>query len=299
MAMQSVYVSAHEGAPVRPHDAWSAWTWEPWVVVLLTVSAALYVRGVARLWSTAGRGRGIREGEAAAFVIGWMSLAVALVSPLHALGSALLAAHMVQHEVLMLVAAPLIVLGRPYAASQWALSLRGRHAMRQMTHHRHVQETWRLVSAPFAVWLLHAVVLWVWHVPSLYQRTLDNEMIHAAQHTMFFGTALLFWWTLIHGRYGRFGYGAAVVYVFATAMHSGALGALLTFSERLWYPVYAPRTAAWQLTPLDDQQLAGLIMWIPASLVFIVVGLALFAAWLKEAERRAFRPEEHTGASRV
>jgi mono/diheme cytochrome c family protein len=106
-------------------------------------------------------------------------------------------------------------------------------------------------------------------------------------HVCFLLTACLFWWALIHGRYGRLGYGAAVLFVFATAVHSGALGALMTFAPRAWYPLYAHRSAAAGHDPLQDQQLAGLIMWIPFGVVFLVLALALFAAWLGESERRA------------
>jgi hypothetical protein len=105
------------------------------------------------------------------------------------------------------------------------------------------------------------------------------------QHISFFGTAALFWWGIAHGRYGRIAYGAAVVYVFATAVHSGVLGALLTFSPRVWYAPYLTSHAS-GLTPLEDQQLAGLLMWVPAGLIFAMGGLGFFAAWLRESDRR-------------
>jgi putative membrane protein len=116
--------------------------------------------------------------------------------------------------------------------------------------------------------------------------------MHALQHASFLGTALLFWWALVHGREGRMGYGASVFYLFATAMHSGGLGALLTFAPAPWYGDYAGTTVAWGLTPLEDQQLAGLIMWIPAGAAYVVAGLILLAAWMREAERRAARWQE-------
>ena len=104
-------------------------------------------------------------------------------------------------------------------------------------------------------------------------------------------SALLFCEALIHGREGWMGYGAAVIYVFTTAVHTSALGALLTFSQTLWYPSYQETTAAWGLTPVEDQQLGGLIMWVPAGVVYLVAGLLLFALWLRESERRALRRE--------
>jgi cytochrome c oxidase assembly factor CtaG len=96
---------------------------------------------------------------------------------------------------------------------------------------------------------------------------------------------------VVHGREGRIGYGGAIFYLFATAMHSGGLGALLTVSPRPWYPAYEGMTAAWGLTPLEDQQLAGLIMWIPAGASYLVAGLALTAAWIRESGRRSERWE--------
>jgi len=110
--------------------------------------------------------------------------------------------------------------------------------------------------------------------------------VHAAQHASFLLTAALFWWSLIYGRYGRIGYGVAVLYVFLTTVHSGALGALLTFSPNLWYPIYGPTTAKWGLDAIEDQQLAGLIMWVPAGLILVALGIGIFLAWLAEAERR-------------
>jgi putative membrane protein len=114
--------------------------------------------------------------------------------------------------------------------------------------------------------------------------------LHALQHFCFFFTAALFWWTLVQGRYGRAGYGAGVLFVFITSVHSGILGALMTFGRALWYPTYDAPARAAGIDPLRDQQLAGLLMWIPAGLILMIVGLALCAAWLGEAERRARSP---------
>jgi cytochrome c oxidase assembly factor CtaG len=147
------------------------------------------------------------------------------------------------------------------------------------------------------VWLLHGATLWLWHIPALYQASVENEWVHALQHTMFLGTALLFWWTLIHGRFGRVTSGMAVLYVFTTAVHTSILGALMTFANTVWYPIYNGRTAAWHLTALQDQQLGGLIMWVPAGVVFIILGLWLMAAWIRESERRvAFTRSEALAA---
>jgi putative membrane protein len=280
---------AHPGRPVAPHDAWTAWSTDPGIWTLLLASAWLYARGVERMWRRSGAGRGVRRWQAACFAAGWATLFIALASPLHAMGDALFSAHMVQHELLMALAAPLLVLGRPLVPFLWALPIRWRRTLGGWAKVEAVQGGWRMLTAPFAAWLLHAVALWAWHLPGPYQATLASGWMHTLQHASFLGTGLLFWWALVHGREGRMGYGTSVFYLFATAMHSGALGALLTFAPQPWYPAYAGFAQAWGLTALEDQQLAGLIMWIPAGLAYGVAGLVLFAAWLREAERRAAR----------
>jgi putative membrane protein len=195
---------------------------------------------------------------------------------------------MVQHEILMLVAAPLLVLSRPMNAFLHALpdSLAG--SLARFSNMRTWQTLWRAITYPSVAWLLHFVVLWLWHAPALFQATLHNPWIHAAQHTSFLFSSLLFWWALIHSRQRAAGFGPAVLYLFTTTLHTGLLGALLTFSRTVWYPDYEPYTLYWGLTPLEDQQLGGLIMWIPACSIYIIAALALLAMWMRESGRRAF-----------
>src|SRR2546421_150529 len=265
----------------------SHWVFDPISLACLLASGALYVRGVSRLWARAGRGCGVRSWQLGAFAAGWIALVVALLSPVAAISDILFSVHMTQHEILILVAAPLLVLGRPVVPFLWALSPRWRLRLGTWSQNRYWSAVWKTLTGPLVVWLLHGLALWVWHLPALYQAALGSAAIHAIEHTCFLATACLFWWALIHGRYGRVGYGAAVAFVFATAMHSEALGALLTFAPRVWYPLYSARSPAAGLDALEDQRLAGLLMWIPFGVIFLILGLGLFAAWLGEAERRA------------
>ena len=282
---------AHEGKPHNFHDLWFTWGRDPLVIALLALTALLYWRGLRRVWRESTRGRTVRRWEAWAFAFGWLALFIALVSPLHPWGEVLFSAHMTQHEVLMLVAAPLLVLGRPLVPFLWALPARWRPAVGGIGKQKGVQRVWRAVTNPLAAWAIHAVALWVWHMPALFQATLRSDFVHTLQHLSFLGSALLFWWALIHGRRGLMGYGAAVLYMFTTSLHSGVLGALITFAHSAWYPAYANSTASWGLTPLEDQQLGGLIMWIPAGLVYVVAALALMVGWMRESERRVVRRE--------
>jgi cytochrome c oxidase assembly factor CtaG len=284
-------VQAHEGKPHAFNDLWYTWGRDPFIIAGLALTALLYWRGLRRVWRESARGRSVRRWEAWAFGAGWLALFVALVSPLHPWGEVLFSAHMTQHEVLMLVAAPLLVLGRPLVPFVWALPARWRLAAGGLGKRKGVQRTWRTLTNPLAAWAIHAIALWVWHIPALFQATLRSDFVHTLQHLSFLGSALLFWWALIHGRRGLMGYGAAVLYVFTTSVHSGVLGALITFARSLWYPAYLDSAASWGLTPLEDQQLGGLIMWVPAGLAYIIAGVALMVGWMRESERRVARRE--------
>jgi putative membrane protein len=270
---------AHEGEPPAPHDLAGAFEFDTLTVAALLLSAWLYRRGATR-------GRGFRSWETASFWAGWGALALALVSPLHRLGEVLFAAHMLQHELLMLVAAPLLVLGRPLVAFAWAAPYQIRPAAFHFTRLPRVSAAWRFLTDPFHAWVIHFVALWLWHIPQLFDASVESRVVHALQHSSFLGSALLFWWALLRGHAARRQYGAGVLYVFSTALHVWILGALLTFSARPWYSAYRNTTAAWGLSPLEDQQLGGLILWAPPALVYIAAGLALLALWLRDSEVR-------------
>lgn len=272
------------------------WNLDPFLVLSLTAAAWLYVRGLRRLWKRAGAGRGIAVWQACAFVVGWSALAVSLVSPLHAIGETLFSTHMVQHELLLLVAAPLCVLGRPLAVILWAAPPRMRVAVGGIGRAPGLSRVWRSLTGPLTAFLLLSAVLWVWHAPPLYQASLRSEPVHALQHSTYLLAAGLFWWALFHGRVGRQGYGAAAAAVFGISVEGGVLGALIAVARSPWYPVYEARTAAWGLSPLQDQQLAGILMWVPAGVLLAAFGLALFARWLSEAERSVRLAERGGGA---
>jgi putative membrane protein len=277
---------AHAGEPLQPDDLASAWEFDPGVVIPLAISGLLYARGSNVQRVTARR-------QKAYFWCGWALLAVALVSPLHPLGEVLFSAHMIQHELLMLAAAPLLVLSRPLTTFLFALPFEWRRSVGQLAKAKYVRGPWSFLTDPLTAWVVHAAAIWIWHAPFMFELTLKSELAHTAQHLSFFLSALLFWWALFYA-HGRKAYGPGVLYVFTTAVHTSILGALLTFAPRLWYPAYSTTTEAWGLTPLDDQQIGGLIMWVPAAVVYLAAGLWLFAAWLRESDAML----ERTGSAK-
>lgn len=288
---------AHPGLPPAPHDLATAWSWDPGVVLGLVLGAWVYGRGVRVLWRRAGVGRGVACWRAGAFAGGLLALFVALVSPLDALGTALLAAHMVQHMLLVLVAAPLLVLGLPQLGLLWALGEPGRRRVGRWWRRSALRRLWRRLSQPALAWGLHAGAIWLWHLPDAYQAALANDAVHGVEHASFLGTALLFWWVALgRGSGGRLAPALGVLYLFAFTLQGGLLGALLTFAREPWYPAYAASTAAWDLTPLEDQQLAGLIMWIPSGLVYLAAALVPLARLLGR-EEDAYHPLSATQAA--
>lgn len=284
----------HPDALVGPDQWWAAWNLDPWLLGALYLFSVLYGAGVRRLWKAAGRGRGIPVWRVWAYFGGITALALALISPVDAVGGALFSVHMVQHMLLMVVAPPLLVLGRPAPAWLWALPReRARSLGAGLRRLPPVRWGWTLLSHPVVVFFVHVGALWIWHLPELYQAALERPGIHHLEHATFFFSAMLFWWALGEaGARGRWpGYGAGILYVFATALQSGALGALLLFAREPWYPAHQAGAAAWGVELLVDQQVAGALMWIPAGLVYAVAAVILFLAWLRRAEAEVSRRE--------
>ena len=239
--------------------------------------ALLYAAGAAR------RGRTVAStGRVTAFALACGALGVALLSPLERWADSLFWAHMIQHQLLMVVAAPLLAVSRPVSVSLGVLPSAGRRGMARWWRASRLDRLRSLIARPSIAALAFGIVLWTWHMPALYQAALDNETVHMIEHASFFGAGVLFWSTLLRRRADA---GLATVYLFTTAAHAGLLGVLLTLAGRPWYPSQTG-AEAWGLTPLEDQQVAGLVMWVPSGLTFAVAGLVLVACWLREAGRR-------------
>ena len=253
-------------------------------MLLLAAAALMYLLGTVQLQR---RGARVRQVERAAFWIGWAAMFAAVAPSIDAASARSFSWHMAQHELLMLIGAPLMIVGRPILPWLWALPRRVRPAAAAGLQSRGVSSLWRGLTLPALAWGVHGAAVWLWHVPAFYEAALRSEAVHAAQHATFVGTAVLFWWGLIYGRYGRAAYGASAFFVFITMVHTGALGALFALSTSSYYPLYRERAAAAGIDPVADQQIAGLYMWIPSGLVLTVFGLALMLAWLSESDRRS------------
>lgn len=279
---------------LTPANFWQAWHWEASILWGLTLAALLYGRGVWQVWQRAGWGHGVSRRQVLCFYSALSVLFVALLSPLAALSALLFSAHMVQHLLLLLLAPLLLVLSRPLVALLWALPPTWRRRLaKRWLRLPWLRRGWQRLSWAPVAWLIHMLILWGWHMPLLYQAALHHASVHRLEHLAFLGAAWLLWWTVIEPVGGQARYGVSILAIFLTALQGGILGALLTFSTALWYPLYAPLTARWGLTPLADQQLAGVIMWVPAGIIYLLAAAGLFVAWLAAVERK-MRQREYT-----
>ena len=196
-----------------------------------------------------------------------VSLATVL-SPLHQVAAELFSAHMVQHLLLVIVAAPLLAAGMP-----------------------------RTISLnPFAIFVLHTGAMWAWHLPSLYDAALTSDALHGLEHLSFLITGVLFWSYVLRGSASAIL--QRVGLTFAIALQSAALGALLAFASRPLYSSHLSSTASWNMTPLEDQQLAGALMWVPPGIVYLAVMVVLLFRWFGRLDRESVPAPASSGGVR-
>jgi cytochrome c oxidase assembly factor CtaG len=255
------------------------------IAVPLLLLALAYAIGAWRLRRRSRLGRGERARGVRLFAAGWLTLAFAIASPLHEGGERSFTLHMIEHELVMLAAAWLLASSRPLPVLLWALppELRGRAGA--LGNSSWLSAPWRLLTDPVVATIVQAVVLVAWHMPALFDRALGGEGWHIAQHLSFLAGALLFWWAMANPGGGRHGHGVAAICLFATSLVGGLLGALMSFSAGPWYRAYAAMgMTALGMSPVEDQHLAGLIMWIPGGLVHAGAALFFLYKWLKASE---------------
>ncbi len=267
----------------------AGWTVDPAILAPLALGLVLYMAGTVRLWRSAGPSRGASYWQVASFVAGWLCAAAALASPLHALSRELFTAHMIEHELVMAIAAPLLVLSRPLPVLLWAFPASWRPNVARAGKTFAYLIGWEFLSRPLVATALHAAAIWIWHVPALFDAALENEVLHWLQHLSFFVTAMFFWWALFSTRRRL---GVAIACLFVTGLHTSVLGVLLAMARQPLYPTQARLAARLGTDPLLDQQLAGIIMWVPAGFIYAAAGLTLagllITRW-SEAEQEQVR----------
>ncbi len=250
---------------------WISWQFDFWLSLLLLLSGLCYARGWLRL-----RRRGVAyfgPWHLASMLGGIFALYIAMQSPLEAFGSLLLQIHMLQHLLLMFIAPPLIWLSRPELPLLIGLPRVLRQAVvAPLIRDDGVRMLIRGLRHPVVAWLLFVMATWIWHLPALYTRALTSTFWHEAEHATFFLAALCFWHVVIapypHAR--RANRWVVLPFLFLAGLQGTALSALLTFSDRVLYAHYLTVPRIWQILPLDDQAIAGALMWACGSLVYLI-----------------------------
>ncbi len=268
--------------------ALASWQAPPFLTVLLLATGLVYLRG----WSKLARLRAHRfpAWRLAAFLGGLASVWIAAASPLDAFSSLLLTAHMAQHLLLMVVAPPLLLLGSPYVPL-----LRGlprsfvREGLGPFLAWPAAKRLGRALTHPWVGLLAMAAAMWGWHVPAAYELALHSSIWHEIEHATFLAASTLFWWPVVGPWPSRPHWPEWTVplYLLAGDLQNTVLAAVLVFSERVIYPTYAAAPRLFGLTALEDQALAGALMWVPGSLAFLVPAAAVAWRLLAPRERLA------------
>ncbi|MGE3783519.1 MAG: cytochrome c oxidase assembly protein, partial [Alphaproteobacteria bacterium] len=221
-----------------------------------------------------------------AYAGGLAIILIALVSPIDGIAEQLFSVHMVQHLLLIMAAAPLLVAGRPAVAFLWAFGPAGRKRVGRIWLGSGLRAGITGLMHPVVVWAVFCGAFIFWHLPAPYQWALRDQTVHTFEHLSFLVTALMFWSIVIEpsGR-RRLAGGPSLVFVATAAILSGLPGALIALAPRPLYPAHAEGVAAWGLTLLQDQQLAGIVMWIPGGFVYAAAAAFVFLKWFNEADR--------------
>jgi putative membrane protein len=208
------------------------------------------------------------------FAAGLATLGLALLSPIDTLSNVLFLMHMTQHILLVMVAAPLILLGLPEAF------------LRPLIRDARLKALLAWLTHPFVVFMLYNLTLIAWHAPALYDAALQNRFIHDLEHAMFFYTALLSWWPLLSPvrELPRLSYPAQMLYIFLIAIPGGILGAVLVFADSIFYTTYADAPRLWGLSALADQQVAALVMMVPGKAIYLIALTVVFFIWFNQDE---------------
>lgn len=268
---------AHSDLPSAPHDLWGVWSLDPRVITPLVFLALVTWLGLRRAPTSVRPPTRALVGSG----LGLAAVLIAVASPLDVAASAGVSAHMVQHVVLVLIAAPLLAAGAPWRLWVWVLPRAGRKLVGR--HRRRVGVGVSRLLGPLAAGGAMVVTISLWHARSFYEAALANDVVHGIEHATFLVAALWMWRVVLGLGTGP----APLLMLFVVALHGVLLSALMTFASTAWYPAYADKTPMWGLAPLDDQRLAGVILWVSGSLAYVAGAVTTLIRWLDRSEAQA------------
>ena len=287
-----------------------SWNWRLDVIIILLVLGGLYSVGWWRLRKRTRRARRKRRSasrhELAArwrlvsYISGLLFVALALLSPIDALGQQLFFMHMIQHLLLIMIAPPLLLIANPMPFILWGLPAKWRlksgHGIAHLLHREgSIRHGLRVATGAGVVWLVWTIAVIGWHDPTMYNAALRSEFVHDLEHLTFFAASMIFWWIVtgagphIHKQFGHIG---RIVFVLAAVPPNMALGLVLAFAGTVIYSYYEAVPRLWGIDPVTDQRIGGVIMWIPGSMMFIIAALVLIAQMLQEEDAKPILTEK-------
>jgi putative copper resistance protein D len=273
------------------------WSFDPLLQIALLLAAAAYLWAVGRVDARHPSKR-VPRSRIVAFLGGIVAIEIALQSGIEAYDTTLFSVHMVQHVLLMMVAAPLLVLGAPITLLlRVASGEQRRRYILPVLHSRVV----RAISHPVVAWLLFAAVMWGTHFSAIFDESLESPLIHDLEHLLYLAVALLFWWPAVgvDPTPWRMAYPARILYLFLQMPQNTFLALAIFSASAPLYRHYATLERTWGPTPLADQQAAGAIMWVVGDLIFLLAILGVVLAWMRDEERREARRESRVAAERA
>ncbi len=279
----------------------SSWDWRIELIIVLALAGTIYTRGWWRLRQRTAPRHGLNRWQAAAvwrpvaYLGGLLILGLALMSPIDVIGSQLFFLHMIQHIIIVSFVPPLLWLANPLPFFLWGLPGQSRIRFgRLLGRYGKLRLGLRKFTGPGTIWMVFVILYIGWHNPMLYNAALESELVHDLEHLSFFGAAMLYWWLIIGAGpvvhkplsvVGRF------IFVLMAIPPNMITGMAIAFSEGPIYAHYEAMPRLWNFSVMADQRLAGVIMWVPGSMMYIVYALILVARWLKQEEEKPALPE--------
>jgi putative membrane protein len=258
-----------------PDSGFTAWQFEPTLLAAMILGVGLYLFVVGPHGKRRRLGPPVSRYRIVAFMSGLLVIFVALASPIDSIGEHyLFSIHMVQHLTLMFVAAPLITVGIP----PWAIRL--------LPYSKNVHSATRFLTLPMVAFLVSSGVFLIWHAPPFYEGALENSVIHEFEHISILAVGILMWWPALSPvrALPALSVPAQLLYFFVLPIPTSIVGALITFAGDPLYSSYADAPRLWGLSASLDQEIAGLLMWVPGKLIFwTAMGIAFFR-WFSDED---------------
>lgn len=267
---------------------WQSWNLHPLIVGTLAFASWRYMDMTWHLWARTRTGNGVRRSQVYAFWVSVIALFIALVSPLDALSEMLFSVHMIQHLVLILISPALFAYALPPQVMLWMIPTRWRRKLIRISHtNRLLQHSSQILNSPLIVGMMFAMTLWGWHIPSLYTAALVNPTLHIVEHASFVIVAYLFWLQILNQHQMVTTIGTRILLLFVTTLQITLLALMIMLSSTIWYPIYmSENLSRWGITALQDQQIGGLLMWLPGGLLFISMMLYLLHSWFQSMNQQ-------------